>query len=297
MGKVWRLHLRSAAMEGVDPSKFCVKRHILGVGWPVCQKETLDWDTYCILGEKEYGDKGWRAALRAVGKRMAVDDLCWSRDQDGNYYIGKIEGHWEYRFTPEYRNADIVNIRPCTWFRIGGVDSVPGKVLNNFRAPGTVQRIYDETAALYSKWKYNQLSGTAHYTLPGIDKPNLFSLISTEDCEDIVGIYLQETHGYRLIPSTCKLDTLKTEFVLRKATGKAHVQVKQGNIVLDRDDYRDNDPCDLCDWFLFTTCGRYTGRIYGHVHCLCPEEMRDFATNNRHLMSKRVQGFISFLGL
>ena len=78
-------------------------------------------------------------------------------------------------------------------------------------------------------------------------KLDLFDLIFPEDCEDIVGIYLQEKQGYRLIPSSCKLDTVKTEFVLKTAEGKAHVQVKQGNVDLHIDEF-EYDPCDPCEW-------------------------------------------------
>lgn len=46
---------------------------------------------------------------------------------------------------------------------------------------------------------------------------DLFALGASEDCEDIVAIYLQARFGYRLIPSTCRHDTPKTEFVLARA--------------------------------------------------------------------------------
>ena len=141
-----------------------------------------------------------------------------------------------------------MNVRPCEWFQVGGVDSVPGKVVNSFRSRATVQRVYDETSSLYSKLKFNLLSGRGVYDLHGNeDNPNLFSLISPDDCEDIVGIYLQETHGYRLIPSSCKRDTGKTEFVLKTVDGRrANVQVKQGNLALDVDEFKH----DQIDTFL-----------------------------------------------
>ena len=294
--RIWRLHIKT---NGVNPKEFCIDRDILGVGWQVSKDAPLDWDTYWRLGKNEHeerGDKGWRKALNAIGRRMAVDDLCWTYDEDYNYYIGRIEGDWKYRSTSDYRKADVVNVRPCRWFRTGGVDSVPGTVLSNFRVRATVQPAVDKTAAFYARWKYNQLSKTDFYDLARIDDPNLFSLISSDDCEDIVGIYLQETRGYRLIPSTCKRDTPKTEFVLRNANGKAHVQVKQGeNEILNMDDFGYHDPCNPCEWFLFTTGGRYAGDTYNHVHCLDPVKMRDFALNNRTLMSRRVQSFIQFM--
>ena len=296
--RIWRLNISPASESGVDPRRLCIENNILGVGWPVDDDAPLDWNTYYRLGCETYynqGDNGWWPAVNAIRYRMEVNDLCWTRDWSGNYYIGKIEGCWEYRSTDDHRRADIVNVRPCRWFPVGGVDSVPGKVLNSFRASRTIQIVDDETVVLYSKWKHNQISQENVYDLRNVGKRDIFSLISTDDCEDIVGIYLQQELGYRLIPSTCKRDTAHTEFVLRKAEGKAHVQVKQGYVDLDMDEFNDRDPCDPCQWFLFTTHGRYTGVGGGHVQCLDPDKMRDFVLNNRRLMSSRVQAFIDFL--
>ena len=296
MSTIWRLNIKPDSAEDVDPRKFCFDKGILGIGWPVDANGPMDWNTYCALAEDEYRDhlKGWRTAANAI-IQMAVDDLCWTRDENANYYLGRIVGDWEYRSTDEYRGADIVNVRPCEWFRVGGVDSVPGKVVNSFRPSATVQRVYDETSSLYSKIKFNLLSGRAVYDLHGNeDNPNLFSLISPDDCEDIVGIYLQEKHGYRLIPSSCKRDTGKTEFVLKAVDGRrANVQVKQGNVALEIDEFK-YDRDNPCEWFLFTTQGQYYGKGDEHLRCLSPDDMRDFAFDNRNIMSDRVRTFIDF---
>ena len=60
-------------------------------------------DKYQALGTAEYydqGDKGWWPAVNAIRYRMAEGDLCWTRDWDGNYYLGRVEGAWQYRATP-----------------------------------------------------------------------------------------------------------------------------------------------------------------------------------------------------
>ena len=175
------------------------------------------------------------------------------------------------------------------------MDSVPGKVVNSFRPSATVQRVYDATSSLYSKIKFNLLSGRAVYDLHGNeDNLDLFSLISPDDCEDIVGIYLQEKHGYRLIPSSRKRDTGKTEFVLKAVDGRrANVRVKQGNIALDVGEFK-HDRDNPCEWFLFTTQGQYCGKGDEHLRCLSPDDMRDFAFANRNIMSGRVRTFIDF---
>ena len=296
---VWRITIKTDAVEGVDPRRFCLERNILGVGWPVDGPQSLDWDTYHALGTATYyddGDKGWWPAVNAIRNRMTEGDLCWTRDWEGNYYLGRVAGAWEYRATPEHTAADVVNVRRCRWMRAGTVDSVPGKVVNSFRASRTVQAVHDETVLFYSKLLFNS-NGEPVYDLP--DDPDggldLFALALPEDCEDIVAIFLQAEYGYHLIPSTCRIDTVKTEFVLRNAHGKAQVQVKQGEVPLNKDQFTwDRD--DPCEWFLFSTSGNYHGNDLDHVHCLDPCELRDFAFANPTMMPRRVQLLIEFCG-
>ena len=295
---IWRITIKPEAVEGVDPRRFCLERNILGVGWGVDGPDSMDWDTYEALGTTKYydeGDKGWWPAVNAIRNRMAEGDLCWTRDWEGNYYLGRIDGPWEYRATPEHLDADVVNVRSCRWVSTGTVDSVPGKVLNSFRAGRTVQAVHDDTVHFYSKLQFNSASGAQTYDLNddvegGVD---LFALASPEDCEDIVAIYLQAGYGYRLIPSTCGRDTLKTEFVLRKMDSIAQVQIKQGTVPLVRDEFP-RDPNHPCEWFLFSTSGNYHGRDWDHVHCLDPCDVRDFAFANTPIMPSRVQRLLNF---
>ncbi len=288
---LWRIHLKPDA-DGVDPCEFCLEKNILGFGWPVESHLPLDWDAYYKLGEAEYGDKSWRGNLKAIREDMKDDDLCWARDRNGKYYLGRVEGVWKYcGHQEEYRKADIVNVRPCRWFPTGEVDSVPGKVVNAFILGRTLQRVGGKTASFYSRFRYNELCGEEIYSL-GRNALDFFELIRSEGCEDIVGIYLQEERGYRIIPSSCKRDTAKTEFILKNRKGeRANVQVKQGEKNLNRDDY--NDP--LCDWFLFTTQGEYIGGEHPRVYCLNPDKMKEFAFKNRALMPDRIQEVIRFI--
>lgn len=88
---------------------------------------------------------------------------------------------------------------------------------------------------------------------------------------------------------------MNTEFVLKNIVGgKAHVQVKQGYVDLNRDYYAQIHG-ESCDWYLFTTNGEYYGGEHVHVHCLSPDDMKNFALDNRHLMSSRVQIFIDYV--
>ena len=296
---IWRLTIKTDAKEGVNPRKFCFERNILGVGWPVDGAGPLDWATYEWLGTEKYynqGDKGWWPAANAIGKRMQVGDLCWTRDWSGQYYLGRVDGPWEYRSTSEHLDADVVNVRSCRWVSVGTEDVVPGKILNSLRAGRALQAVHDGTVLYYSMLLYNQALGRPVYDLLEENRfLDLFSLISPGDCEDIVALYLQEVHGYRLIPSTHRHDTFKTEFVLRKRGSKALVQVKQGDITLDRSKF-ESDPREPGEWFLFTTSGQYQGDVVAHVHCLDPDTLRNFAIENVELMSGRVQQIVDFCG-
>ncbi len=57
---------------------------------------------------------------------MKTGDLVWVRDNLGQYYVGRIDGPWEYRDAPEYRAVDIINVRRCQLHLVGR--SVAGKM-------------------------------------------------------------------------------------------------------------------------------------------------------------------------
>ena len=139
-----------------------------GVGWCVDGPESLDWNAYYALGTDQYyaqHDKGWWPAPNAIANRMAGGDLCWTRDWHGNYHLRRVAGPSRYVATPEHADADIVNVRPRHWTPAGTVDSVPGKVLNSFRAGETLQAVYDDTVGFHSKLRFNRGGGTPPYDL------------------------------------------------------------------------------------------------------------------------------------
>ncbi|MFH1022873.1 MAG: hypothetical protein V1809_05750 [Planctomycetota bacterium] len=294
MPTIWRLNIKTGAQKGIDPRMFCISNKILGVGWAVDCEGEINWDNYYKSAMETYykkGDKGWWPAVNAIKNRMHIKDLCWTRDWSGVYYLGQIVGEWEYRGEQKYRDADVVNIRGCIWKKVGNVDSVPGKVVNSFVPSRTVQVVEDDSVGLYSQFMFNKLSQSDQYVLPAVSA-DLFSVISSEDCEDIVGVFLQEK-GYRMIPSSCKADTAAYEYVLKHVeTGNtAVVQVKRGYVDLNVDDYSKLST----EVYLFTSHGKYTGRPSPTVHCLTPSELKAFAYNKRLIMSDQVKTWIEWI--
>ena len=291
MATIWRINIKTAAIQGIDPRKFCIDRNIVGIGWGVDSK-FANFKGYYNLAEKKYyktGDRGWWPAINALLNRMENNDLCWTRDINGIYYIGRIIGDWEPRNTREFVDADVRNIRPCIWCKVGEPDKVPGKVLNSFRPARVLQKVNGDTVRTCSMYWYNKLNNDFEYRID--DSPlDIFSLISPEDCEDLVGLYLQEK-GYRLFASSNKRDTMGIEFVLRhsKTGKKAVVQVKQGKSpILNIKNYMNRAD----EVFLFSTSGNYSGQLNDNVHCIEPEEIRQFVKEKEHILPDRVKIWI-----
>ena len=55
-----------AAIDGIDPRKFCIEKKVLGVGWRVGTSNPLNKDAYYDSGKKIYGDLSWSRAINAV---------------------------------------------------------------------------------------------------------------------------------------------------------------------------------------------------------------------------------------
>ncbi|WP_147273805.1 hypothetical protein [Vreelandella rituensis] len=244
-----------------------------------------------MAGDK-YGRKGKKryATVIQLHDKVQEGDLCWTRDLEGNYYLGVVESDWFYDASEASRQYDMVNLRRCRWSPKMSVDQVPGKVVNSFvgRRP-TLQSIKEPSAVAYSFALANQA------TVLGTDYPvsltsaRLLDLISFDDCEDLVGIYLQ-SKGYFLVPSSCKKSTVGYEYLLQhRETGKTAVaQVKKGKVDLNQTHF---EPARLAvdRVFLFTTEGQYLGEPHAGVVCLSPDTLIEFAQAHPDWMPYRIR--------
>lgn len=82
MINLWRITLKPEG-SNIDSREFCLNHGILGVGWSIDpEKEIVDWDTYIRVAKEKYKKvNGWWPALNAIGLRMKINDLCWTRDK------------------------------------------------------------------------------------------------------------------------------------------------------------------------------------------------------------------------
>lgn len=285
---IWRINLKSASRNSVNPRQFCLQNNIVGVGWRIDEEtKTLSWNEYHSQASKIYGDKSWKAALNAIKNRIKIDDLIWTRDKQNNYYLGRITGDWKYQSDQENLDADVINIRDCDWVKIGTVDSVPGKLINSFIPARTVQKVNSHTVKIYSQTTFNELKGEQVYHLDEIESNDIFSLLSSDDCEDLIAMYLQLEENYFLIPSSCKSDMMRYEFELKnRETGKsAVVQVKNGYVNLNSKDYNNLNS----EVYLFTTKGQYLGEKRDNIHFIKPEKIVEFMQSNKEILPNKIQ--------
>jgi hypothetical protein len=292
---LWRLNIKTSAQNGFDPRQFCLDKKLAGVGWPVEDENgqpPQDFEHYLTLGRAQYqdnGDNGWWPAVNAIGNRMQEEDLCWTRDWNGIYYLGKICGSWEYLHGDDADNFDVHCVRRCNWIRIGLLDAVPGAVERSFGPSRTVQAVGDDTADAYSRYIYGQLSGGP--TVAVNDRPDIFALLSPLDHEDLAGLYLQ-AEGYLLVPSTVKSSTAAYEWVMfHRDTGeKAVLQVKSGNAWIDL------APLAYIPSRVFVVAadGAASGQSPENVTLIPREQLLHFATKARLLMPERIRRYLEW---
>ena len=294
--KLWRVHIRPTGPEGnVDVKKsveLCLRDNIIGIGWRVDRRPSSK-EEYFKLGEKRHGSSSsWKSNSRAILYKMHEDDLVWIRDTNGIYYLGRICGDWEYRDNEENLQVDIINIRPVEKFYKVGT-RVAGKIINSFIPSKTIQQIHDDTALLFSKIVYNKFN-PCYYKIDKKENLDIFNLLSAEDLEDVVGLYLQLERGYVLIPSSRgrRDETIKYEYELLDKRGKrAFVQVKSGNVEIDPDDY------DVSEgkYFLFSPAGYTRTRNDEGLETLSKDVINRFLKKNKDILPLNIKIWLDWL--
>lgn len=293
--RVWRINLKPAEQEGVSAREHCLNNGLVGIGWQIDHGgEAVTMESYCETADEDYAeDSSIWPAWNALVKRAETGDLIWTRDVVGQYYLGRITGNWYYDISEKASAADIVNVRPCQWFKVGTAENVPGKLINCFIPGRTIQQVWDETVAQFSMLKFNELAGQTVYKIEPWKDGDIFSLLSSEDCEDILLLYMQFKEGYVLIPSSRTFTTMAYEYELihRDTKQRAIAQVKNGYVNLSIDDYSGVSE----KVYLFTTKGDYLGEPLENVTCIDPSEMIEFMQENQSVMTKRIQTWMKSL--
>ena len=213
---------------------FCLKGEIkyVAIGWSHIYgtREIKDYrDYYDIVKESEKRNgKRINSALNTFLDTKA-DDLFWTRDLDGMYWICRAKGEAIPKCDKE---LDIGAVVPVEGYLVGL--EVPGQISGSFnRGNGGIKQSLDKEKEIveYSKYMFNSRAGRNVYEVKKMEG-GLLNNLSSFDLEELVISYLQIAKGYYVLSnSIAKRSTtinVECEFRSRRKEylQKAVVQVK-----------------------------------------------------------------------
>lgn len=236
MGYAMRIHLKTSCKNREKLIDFCLKgkNQYLAIGWSYVYP--LDENMKAIASYQDYYrvvksiEKRVTHALN-VFMRAGEDDLFWTRDLNGCYWICRATGTAQSFFNA---SLDIGAVLPIEAYKVG-LD-VPGQIKASFNRPrgGTAESIKSESIAEFSKYIFNLSSGRDFYKYEEINGDFLDNLPASE-LEELVIAYLQLKENYYVLSNSIanKSTTVKVECELisrdRSNGEKAVVQVKGGH--------------------------------------------------------------------
>jgi hypothetical protein len=230
MAYVARIHLKrnndNVRKELID---FCLNgsKQYLALGWSRLSSD-IKKDDFQGYYNRIKEERGRANSAINVFRDTKADDLFWTRDLNGNYWICRVRSQVEV-VCDEY--LDIGAIIPVEAYNIGM--QVPGQIKSSFNRPrgGTVERIHDEIIIEYSKKIFNQMSKSDFYKVIPFEG-SLLDNLPEFDLEELVISYLQIKENYYVLSNSIanKSTTIKIEceMISRDVDNprKAVVQVK-----------------------------------------------------------------------
>ena len=241
---VARVHLNTDCVDRDTLVEFCLGQagyQYVAIGWSYIYEENQirDYASYYEAVKKDV--KRLNPALN-IFREAKENDLFWTRDLDGVYWICRAKGGAE-----AYCDIamDIGARIPVEAYPVGL--EVPGRIKASFNRArgGTAERIHDEIDRIiveYSKHIYNLKARKPAYTVKKLQGSILDNLPAFE-LEELVIAYIQLQEGYYVLSNSIasKSTTVKIEceFISRDSNPvrKAVVQVKGGDASIDAADY------------------------------------------------------------
>ena len=180
---------------------------------------------------------------------LKKDDLIWIRSK-GIYYLGRVteKSHYLYAYRDSKKDSDILKLgisnqfTGIEWHEIGTESEIPGRILIAFYQREALIEIDEKFVVDISQILYNKKDN--YYKISNKlknNKTNFYSLLSPNDCEDLLYFYLYHKFKYIVIPSTNKINTQNYEFVMLNSNNrdeKIYIQVKNGEDNIEINNYK-----------------------------------------------------------
>ena len=241
---VTRINLKTATDHRKELIDFCLngknvftddekaqgKAQFLAIGWSCVDFESDDFSAfYDTVVEYVHGQNRRLNPALKIFKEARVNDLFWTRDLNGVYWICRVKNHAKAYLNKE---LDIGVILPVEAYEFGL--EVPGQIKASFNRArgGIVQRLQYPAITEYSKVVFNKLSGKNCYDINLSIANNVIENLPDFELEELVISYLQIVKGYYLLSNSIanKSTTVKIECQLISRdvndVKKAVVQVK-----------------------------------------------------------------------
>ncbi len=288
---VARIHLKipdknndNARKELID---YCLgsKEQCLAIGWQGAHKNGIK-ETYNDFYEASKGER--TNAVLNLFKKAKENDLFWTRDLDGFYWICRAKDSAQAKYVEDYKIGAVV---PVKAYRYGL--EVPGQIKASFNRPlgGTSERLYDEKIVEYSKYIYNKCSGENYYEYKKL-KGGIIDNLPDFDLEELVISYIQLKHNYYVLSNSIakKSTTIKIEceFMSRdkNCLKKAVVQVKAKQGKVKASDYK---KFSEAGYTVFLYCenteidGEYENFVY-----ITKEELNNFYYEYKNILPESI---------
>ena len=229
---VTRINLKTATNQREKLIDFCLhgKNQFLAIGWSCVDFKTDDYSAfYDTVVAYVHGQKRRLNPALNIFKDACVNDLFWTRDLDGIYWICRVT---EPAKAYSDKALDIGAVLSVKAYAFGL--EVPGQIKASFNRSrgGIVERLKDSTIIEYSKYVFNKLSNEEFYDVNLDIANNMIDNLPAFELEELVISYIQIVEGYYLLSNSIanKSTTVKIEcqFISRDINNvkKAVVQVK-----------------------------------------------------------------------
>ena len=290
-----RIHLKTSCIDRKELINYCLENEnkYLAIGWSCVYEidnQIDDYEKY-YFAVKDYA-KSYKKRLNHalnVFRNAEYDDLFWTRDLDGFYWICRVIGT-----AKPYLNSrlDIGAVLPVEAYKVG-LD-IPGRIKASFNRPrgGIAEYIYEDEILQYSMSIFNEVSDKKVYEYETVQSDILDSLPDL-DLEQLVISYLQIKEDYYLLSNSIakRSTTIKIECELmsrnRNNIRKAVVQVKGGNNkVLDAFDFKEY----VDDGYYVYLYAPIVRNVEKNNRCIrvTKEELRAFVKEYRELLPKSI---------
>lgn len=301
---VTRIHLKTATNNREGLIEFCLdginnkEKQCLAIGWSYISEhlnpETDSYDTYYIKTKANVHENGKKlnSALN-IFKNAREEDLFWTRDLDGIYWICRVKEAAKVYFDKDLDIGAILPVEAYA-FRL----EVPGQIKASFNRSrgGIVERLKDSTIIEYSKYVFNKLSKKEYYEVNLNIANNMIDNLPAFELEELVISYIQIVEGYYLLSNSIanKSTTVKIEgeFISRDINNvkKAVVQVKAKQASeLDASSFKKYEDKD---YYIYLYAPKVKNLdMMKNVIKISTEELQDFYVKYKAILTESITTF------